>query len=146
MALSDQQRRCLTSNMKHMGAYLEELGAKFLQLRTDYDHIAVLDAKGFFYQWRVKPGHRERLAVISHRGQEYFKVAIMGYRNSVAYVQRQIDLILKDFFKWCRTYLDDIVVCSNSLHEHIYIRSFRPFSFSTFQPIPLNSAGNLIFI
>lgn len=79
----------------------------------------MLDAKSFFYQWRVKPEHRDRLAVISHRGQEYFKVAIMGYCNSVAYVQRQMDLILKDFFDWCRTYLDDIVVCSRTLAEYI---------------------------
>ncbi|KAJ5427282.1 hypothetical protein N7465_002352 [Penicillium sp. CMV-2018d] len=78
-----------------------------------------MDAKSFFYQWRVKPSHRERLAVITHRSLEYFKVAIMGYCNSVAYVQRQIDLILKDFYKWCRPYLDDIVVCSTSLSEYI---------------------------
>ncbi|KAK4865001.1 hypothetical protein LT330_001624 [Penicillium expansum] len=43
----------------------------------------------------------------------------MGYCNSVAYVQRQMDLILKDFFDWCRTYLDDIVVCSRTLAEYI---------------------------
>ncbi|KAJ6126071.1 hypothetical protein N7471_010564 [Penicillium samsonianum] len=81
--------------------------------------ISVLDAKSFFYQWRVKPEHRERLAVISHRGQEYFKVAIMGYCNSVAYVQREMDLILKNFFQWCRTYLDAIVVCSTTFDDHL---------------------------
>ncbi|KAJ5424719.1 hypothetical protein N7445_010692 [Penicillium cf. griseofulvum] len=30
-----------------------------------------------------------------------------------------MDLILKDFFQWCRAYLDDIVVCSNSFQEHV---------------------------
>lgn len=38
LALSDQQRRYLNSNVEHIGAHLEELGAHRLQLCTDYDH------------------------------------------------------------------------------------------------------------
>ena len=108
------------NKISQLDVYPMRTQEEIIQMCEGAKFITVLDAKGFFYQWLVKPGHRERLAVISHRGQEYFKVAIMGYCNSVAYVQRQIDLILKDFFKWCRTYLDDIVVRSNSLQEHIY--------------------------
>ncbi len=56
--------------------------------------ISTVDCSSFFYQWRVKPEHRHRLTVSSHRGQETFNVAVMGYRNSPAYVQRMIDRIL----------------------------------------------------
>ena len=34
--------------------------------------------------------------VVTHRGQETFQVLIMGYINSVAYVQHEIDNILRD--------------------------------------------------
>lgn len=39
-------------------------------------HISTIDAASFFYQWNVKLEHRHCLAVVSHRGQELFNVAI----------------------------------------------------------------------
>lgn len=48
--------------------------------------ISTVDAASFFYQWWVNPTHRHRLTVSSHRDQESFKVPVMGYRNSPAYV------------------------------------------------------------
>ena len=81
--------------------------------------ISTVDAASFFYQWWVKPTHRHRLTVSSHRGQESFKVPVMGYRNSPAYVQRMIDRILRPFRQFCRAYVDDIVIYSSTLDEHI---------------------------
>lgn len=81
--------------------------------------ISVLDATKFFYQWRVRRDHRDRICVVSHRGQEMFHVAIMGFCNSVPYVQRQMDLLLKDVADVCRAYLDDIVVASDTFELHI---------------------------
>ena len=46
-------------------------------------------------------------------------VAIIGFCNSVSYVQRQMDLLLKDFADFCRVYLDDIVVASDTFDLHI---------------------------
>jgi len=43
----------------------------------------------------------------------------MGYRNSPAYVQRMIDRILRPYRKFCRAYVDDIVIFSTSLSEHV---------------------------
>ena len=82
-------------------------------------HISTIDAASFFYQWPVKPEHRHRLAVVSHRGQEVFNVAVMGYRNSPAYVQRRIDTILRPCRAYARAYVDDICIFSKSLREHI---------------------------
>lgn len=82
-------------------------------------YITVLDATKFFYQWSVRSDHRRRLAVISHRGQEVFNVAIMGFVNSVPYVQRRMDLLFKDLVHFCRAYIDDIVIASRTLVEHI---------------------------
>ncbi|KAF9250467.1 hypothetical protein DTO013E5_5507 [Penicillium roqueforti] len=81
--------------------------------------ITVLDASKFFYQWRVRREHRGRICVVSHRGQEKFHVAIMGFCNSVPYVQRQMDLLLKEFVEFCRAYLDDLVTASDTFDEHV---------------------------
>lgn len=72
--------------------------------------ISVIDCTSFFYQWRVHPADRHCLTVVSHRGQESFNVAVMGYRNSASYVQRQINWILRSCRAFARTYIDDIVI------------------------------------
>ncbi len=59
-------------------------------------NLAVLNTASFFYQWRLHPDHRFMFTVITHRGQETFQVPIMGYVNLVAYVQHEIDNILRD--------------------------------------------------
>lgn len=74
----------------------------------------------FFYLWKVHPDDRYRLAVTLHRGQEIFNVAVMGYRNSPAYVQRMIDNLLRPHRDYSRSYVDDVVVRSkDSFQDHI---------------------------
>ena len=53
-----------------------------------------MDGVAFFYQWLVARQDRHKLTVTTHRGLEHFNVAVMGFRNSPPYVQRQIDQIL----------------------------------------------------
>lgn len=43
----------------------------------------------------------------------------MGFCNSPPYVQRQMDKMLREFRVFCRTYIDDIVIFSASLEEHV---------------------------
>ncbi|OOQ90683.1 hypothetical protein PEBR_03224 [Penicillium brasilianum] len=43
----------------------------------------------------------------------------MGNSNSIAYVQRQMDNILRAFRDWCRTYIDDIFAVSDTLEEYV---------------------------
>ena len=81
-------------------------------------YISVVDCASFFYQWRVHHRDRHKLTVVSHRGQETFNVAVMGYKNSPAYVQRQIDRLLRRF-SFARAYVDDVVVYSKTLEEHV---------------------------
>ena len=80
-------------------------------------NLAVLDTASFFYQWRLYPDHRFMFTVITHRGQETFQVPIMGYINSVAYIQREIDNILRSVRSWARAYIDDIVCGARSLPD-----------------------------
>ncbi len=80
-------------------------------------NLAVLDATSFFYQWLLHLDHRYMFTVVTHRGQETFQVPIMGYINSVAYVQREIDNIIRDVQEWARAYIDDIVCGGKSLPD-----------------------------
>ena len=82
-------------------------------------YISLADATRFFYQFRTREQDRDKITVVSHRGQEQFNVAIMGYKNSIPYVQRIIDGILRPFRKFARAYIDDVVIFSRTLEEHI---------------------------
>ncbi len=83
-------------------------------------YISTVDCASFFYQWLVNPADRHKFTVVSHRGQEHFNVAVMGYRNSPPYVQRQMDRILRPYRDFARGYVDDIVVYSRTLEDHLH--------------------------
>ena len=100
-------------------AYPMPLQSDILSAVIGCPYISVMDCAGFFHQWLVRMMDRHKLTVVSHRGSEQWNVAVMGYRNSPAYVQRQIDSILREYRHFARAYVDDIVVFSNSLEEHL---------------------------
>ena len=77
-------------------AYPLSLQSEIIANVQGYTNLAVLDAASFFYQWLLHPDHRYMFTIVTHRGQETFQVPIMGYINSVAYVQREIDNILRN--------------------------------------------------
>ena len=82
-------------------------------------YLSVMDAVSFFYQWRAHPSTKHLLTVVTHRGQETFNVPIMGCLNSVAYVQRRIDEVLRPIKEFAKAYIDDIVAGSKELSEHV---------------------------
>ena len=49
---------------------------------------------------------------MSHRNQKSFNVVVMKYKNSLVYVQRQIDRLFRAYRKFVKTYVDDIVIFS----------------------------------
>ena len=78
-----------------LDSYPLPLQSKIIANVQGCTNLAVLDVASFFYQWRLYSDHRFMFTVITHRGQETFQVPIMGYINSVAYIQREIDNILR---------------------------------------------------
>lgn len=81
-------------------------------------YITAVDATSFFYQFGVYPPHRDRFTLISPRGLERSTVALMGFRNSPAYTQRFMDQLLTPHAKYCRAFIDDIVIYSDNLEDH----------------------------
>ena len=100
-------------------AYFVFLQSDILTAVSDCNFISVIDCFDFFYQWRVHSSNRHKLTVIIHKGQESFNVAIMNYRNFSAYVQRQIDRVLRKHRQFARAYVNDIVIYSKTLKDHM---------------------------
>lgn len=82
------------------------------------EYISVIDCASFFCQWLVHSENREKLTVVTHRGQETFNVPVMGCRNSPAYVQHHIDMTLRPFPR-ARAYVDNVVTFSRTLSDHL---------------------------
>ena len=100
-------------------AYPIPLQTEILAEVAGCNYITTVDCASFFYQFLVKKSHRYRLTVASHRGQETFKCALMGYRNSPSHAQRSIDRILRHHRQYSRAYIDDIVIYSKTLNDHL---------------------------
>jgi hypothetical protein len=83
-------------------------------------YTTAIDATSFFYQFGVYPKHRDRFTLISPRGLERPKVALMGFRNSPAYTQRYMDRLLWKHAAYCRAFIDDVVIYSDTLEDHIH--------------------------
>ena len=71
------------------------------------------------FQFNVRKSNGQKLIVINHRNQKKFNVTLMKYKGSSSYVQRQTNVILKSFKKFIKTYVDDIIIYSRILIEHV---------------------------
>jgi len=83
-------------------------------------HITVVDDSGQFHQFLVKQDHRDRFTIILHRGKKRSNVALMGFKDSVFYVQNKINKFLRFYREFCKCYIDNIVVFSRSFEEHLH--------------------------
>lgn len=100
-------------------AYPLPLQADMIALIAGYPYIATVDGVAWFHQFNVQRPDRKKLTIISHRGQEESSVALMGYKGSPPYVQRQTDAILRPLRDFVRAFVDDIIVFSKTLEEHV---------------------------
>ena len=59
-----------------------------------------------------------KFIVVIYREQKSFNVAIINYKNSSIYVQRQINCLFRAFRHFARIYVDDIIIFSKTKKEH----------------------------
>ena len=85
---------CKLNKMAIPDVYPMPLQTHVIALVARAKYITVVDAASFFYQFRVARLDRQKLTVVSYRGQKYFNIAPMGYCRSMAYAQQRIDIIL----------------------------------------------------
>jgi len=81
---------------------------------------AKIDLTDSYFQTRVHPDDIHKTAVSTPRGLFEWTVMPMGFRNSPAIQQRRLENALRQYLgKICHVYLDDIIIWSNNLAEHI---------------------------
>jgi len=81
---------------------------------------ATIDMTDSFFQTRVHPDDIHKTAVSTPFGTYEWCVMPMGLRNSPAIHQRRVTSVLRPFIgKICHIYLDDIVIWSDTVEEHI---------------------------
>lgn len=100
-------------------AYPIPLQADVLSAAQGYCSILTVVCASFSCQFVVKQGHRYRLTVNGHQGQQFFNCALTGYRNSPAHTQRTIDRILRKYRSYARTYIDGRAIFSSTLEAHL---------------------------
>ena len=79
--------------------------------------------------------NRSKFIVISHKEQKQSNVALMNFKNSSFYVQRQTNQMLRSYRKFSRAYMNDIIIFFKTLSKHI--NHFRQI-FQLFQKCRVN--------
>ena len=103
------------NNMVLSDSYLLPLQSEIIVNVQGCTNLVVLDAASFFYQLLLHPDHCFIFTVVTYCGQKIFQIPIMGYINSVGYVQQKIDIILREVRTWAWAYVDDIICKTRSL-------------------------------
>ena len=82
--------------------------------------FTVLDANLGYWQLPIHPEDRHNTGFVTHYGTFQYRRMPFGLTTAPSSFQRGLDMILTNF-KWrtCLIYLDDIIIFSNSVEEHI---------------------------
>ena len=83
-------------------------------------YFSIMDMQTGYWQVEVEPEDRVKTAFATADGLYQFKVMSFGLTNAPSTFQRMMDILLAGL-KWntCLVYLDDIVVFSKTLSEHL---------------------------
>ena len=84
------------------------------------EYFTTLDAYSGYWQMYIRKQDRSKTAFVTHSGTYQYIRMPFGLTNAPASFQRALDMILTNYkWKTCLVYLDDIIVFSNSIEEHI---------------------------
>ncbi|KAH9268950.1 hypothetical protein BASA83_009084 [Batrachochytrium salamandrivorans] len=99
----------------------EPFHGKIYQLTREEDKIfTTLDLRGAYNLLRIKEGDEPKTSFITKYGQFEFLVMPFGLANAPAQFQRMMNSLFRDVIgKHVLVYLDDIVIYSDNMSDHI---------------------------
>jgi hypothetical protein len=109
--------RDLNKISKH-DAYFMLLQSNILNKTQRCSYISIMNCITFFHQWRITISDKHKLIVVTHRNVEQWNVDVMSHRNTKAYVQREMNNILREY-SWIKAYIDDVIVFNKTLKDHL---------------------------
>ena len=86
----------------------------------DAQYFTTLDAYSGYWQMRIRKQDRPKTAFVCHAGTFQCTRMPFGLTNAPACFQRALDLVLTKYkWKTCLVYLDDVIIFSKNLDDHI---------------------------
>ena len=83
-------------------------------------YFSTLDLASGYWQIEMDPATKDKSAFTTHAGLFEFERMPFGLCNAPATFQRLMQAVLAGMeWKFCFVYLDDILVCSRTLEEHL---------------------------
>ena len=107
------------NKMIEIDIYFMSLQTNIISVVIDYNYIFTIDVVNWFHQFNVRRRNRSKFIVISHKKQKQSNVALMKFKNSSLYVQRQTNQMLQSHRKFSRAYMNDIIIFFKTLNEHV---------------------------
>ena len=81
--------------------------------------ISKMDLSKGYYQVMVCPEDRDKTTFVCHKGKFRFTRMPFGVCNAPAVFQTLMDGVVRGLDSFCRVYMDDLVIYSNSWTEHM---------------------------
>ena len=110
---------CNLNKLIIFNIYSTSLQSEIIVMIISKNYISVIDVTVFFYYWRIKFKHQNKLIIILYQDQENFNVIFMKFINFIIYIQQQLDNKFRNFCEFCRVYIDDIIIVSTMLEKHM---------------------------
>lgn len=83
-------------------------------------YFTTLDMMAGYHQVLIRPEDREKCAIVTGREHLQYTRMVMGMKNSASIFQKLMDSVLSGIIGIrCMCYLDDIIVFSRTIEEHI---------------------------
>ena len=99
-------------------AYFMFLQSDIISCLQKCKFISIMNCASFFHQWRIAEEDKHKLTMIIHKKAEQWNITVMNWKNSPAYVQREMNEILRNY-SFAKTYIDDVIIFSNTLKKHL---------------------------
>ena len=90
-----------------------------LTLLNSSRYYTTLDLKSGYWQILMDPKDREKTAFVCHKGLFEFNCMPFGLKNAPAIFSELMNIVLDGLDKFAIAYLDDILIYSRSLEEHL---------------------------
>ncbi|GBN10114.1 Retrovirus-related Pol polyprotein from transposon 297 [Araneus ventricosus] len=100
-------------------AYPMKIARDLLYKVGKANFISVLDLTKGYWQIPMKEEARHFTAFVTHSGHFQWKVLPFGMKNAGSTFQRSMDKALAPHREYCRSYIDDVAIYSQSWRDHL---------------------------
>ncbi|GFY68426.1 enzymatic polyprotein [Trichonephila inaurata madagascariensis] len=97
--------------MKHVTDLIYEIGKVHF--------ISILDLTKGYWQIPMEENSKHFTAFVTHSGHYQWKVLPFGIKNAGSTFQKSMDQVLSPHHNYCRSYIDDVAVFSETWSDHM---------------------------